>query len=72
METFKKLETQISTAIEKIKALKEEKTSLERRVHQLESALDEKTREIDGLAEERVSIRTQIEGLLEELNGLEP
>lgn len=71
LETLKTLEEKISTAIDKIKNLKEEKILLERKVRELESLLNQKNSEVDRLVSEKSSIKGQIEGLLNELDGIE-
>lgn len=72
METLKHLETQISGAIEKIRLLKDAKLSLETKVAELESMIDRKNEELLRVTGEKNSIREQIEGLLNELENLEP
>ena len=71
LETLKNLDTQISMAVEKIRALKEERAMLERRVRELESLLDEKAEEISRLSSEKNAIKGQIEVLLAELQNIE-
>jgi len=71
VDRLKNLEEKIATAVEKVKALKEEKISLERKVRELESLLDDKNREVEALKDEKMSIKSQIEELLEELETLE-
>lgn len=71
METLKTLEEKISTAIDRIKSLKEEKIVLERKVRELESLLNQKNMELERLNSEKSSIKGQIEGLLNELEGIE-
>jgi uncharacterized protein involved in exopolysaccharide biosynthesis len=70
LDTLKNLDGMISTAIEKIRTLKEEKAALERRIKDLEAMLDEKNGEIVRLAAEKNSVKGQIEGLLSELEGI--
>lgn len=65
------LEEKIATAVDRVKALKEEKISLERKMKDLESILDEKNHEIESLKNEKTSIRSQVEELLQELETLE-
>lgn len=71
MDRLKNLEEKIATAVERVKALKEEKISLERKIRELESLLDDKNREVESLKDEKTSIKSQIEELLEELETLE-
>ncbi len=71
METLRSLDEKIVAAIEKVRVLKEEKASLEKRVRDLEALLNEKNREIEGLRAEKTSVRGQIEELLSELESIE-
>jgi len=71
VDRLKNLEEKIATAVERVKALKEEKISLERKIRELESLLDDKNREVESLKDEKTSIKSQIEELLEELETLE-
>ncbi len=71
LETLKNLESQILTAIEKIRDLKEAKTALERRTRELEALVNQKNEEILTLTGEKNSIKAQIESLLAELQDLE-
>ena len=71
MDRLKNLEEKIATAVERVKALKEEKVSLERKIRELESLLDDKNREVESLKDEKTSIKSQVEELLEELETLE-
>jgi chromosome segregation ATPase len=71
VDRLKNLEEKIATAVERVKALKEEKISLERKIGELESLLDDKNREVESLKDEKTSIKSQIEELLEELETLE-
>ena len=71
LETLKNLETQISGAIDKIRLLKDAKTTLEKRVSELESMLDMKNEELLRVTGEKNSIKDQIEGLLNELQNIE-
>ena len=72
METLKNLEMQISGAIDKIRLLKDTKSSLERRVSELESIIDKKNEELLRVTSEKNNIKDQIEGLLNELQNIEP
>jgi len=71
VERLKNLEEKIATAVDRVKALKEEKLSLERKIRELESLLEDKNREVESLREEKTSIKSQVEELLEELETLE-
>jgi septal ring factor EnvC (AmiA/AmiB activator) len=71
MDRLKNLEEKINAAVEKVKALKEEKVLLERKIRDLETILDEKTHEIEGLKSEKTSIGSQIQELLNELDTIE-
>lgn len=71
MEMFKTFEEKISFAVEKVKALKEEKTGLEERIKELENALRQKDLDIERLSSEKTFIKSQIEDLLNELEPVE-
>jgi len=71
VDRLKNLEEKIATAVERVKALKEEKISLERKIRELESLLDDKNREVESLKDEKTTIKSQVEELLEELETLE-
>ncbi|MBI5848177.1 MAG: cell division protein ZapB [Nitrospirae bacterium] len=71
VDRLKNLEEKIATAVDRVKALKEEKISLERKIRELESLLDDKNREVESLKDEKTSIKNQVEELLEELETLE-
>ena len=71
MDRLKNLEEKIAGAVDRVKALKEEKISLERKIKELETVLDEKNQEIESLRNEKTSIKSQVEELLEELETLE-
>lgn len=71
LERLKDLDEKISRAINKVKALKEEKLILERRVRELEEQLNEKSLEVQRLSSEKVVIKDQIGELLNELETLE-
>lgn len=71
MDRLKNLEEKIATAVDRVKALKEEKISLEKKIRELEALLDDKNREVESLKDEKTSIKTQVEELLEELETLE-
>ena len=71
LEKLKSLEDKITTAIERVKTLKEEKTLLERRIKELEGLLDEKNQEVEQLRAEKNVIKSQLEGLLKEIETLD-
>lgn len=71
LEKLKTLEDKIANAIERVRTLKEEKVSLERKVKELEGLLNEKNQEVEQLRSEKNSIKSQIESLLNELETLE-
>lgn len=71
LDRLKELDAQISAAINKVKALKEEKIVLEQRVKDLEALLNEKDQEVARLSTDKAVIKSQIEELLEELETLE-
>jgi septal ring factor EnvC (AmiA/AmiB activator) len=71
LERLKGLDAQISAAINKVKALKEEKLVLEQRVQDLETLLNEKDQEVARLSTDKAVIKSQIEELLEEIEPLE-
>jgi uncharacterized protein involved in exopolysaccharide biosynthesis len=71
VERLKDLDRKIADAISKVKALKEENAGLSARVRELEARLAGKEEEIMALSAEKVSIRGQIEDLLNELEAIE-
>lgn len=71
MDRLKNLEEKIAAAIERVKALKEEKTLLERKIRDLEGLLDEKDQEVQALKSEKKNIGSQLEELLNELETIE-
>ncbi|MCE5193922.1 MAG: hypothetical protein LLF28_00445 [Nitrospiraceae bacterium] len=71
LERLKNLEEKITTAIEKVKVLKEEKLAVERKVKELETKLVSKDKEIEKIQAEKTAIKTQVEGLLNELENIE-
>lgn len=71
LEKLKSLEDKISTAIERVKILKEEKILCERKMRELERLLDEKSQEVEQLRAEKNAIKNQLETLLKELEMLE-
>jgi chromosome segregation ATPase len=71
LEKLKTLEDKISSAIERVKTLKEEKALTERRFRELEQLLNEKNQEVELLRGEKNSIKSQLESLLAEIETLE-
>jgi chromosome segregation ATPase len=71
LEKLKILEEKIATTIERVKTLKEEKVLLEKRIKELEGLLNEKNQEVEQLRSEKSLVKSQIEGLLNELETIE-
>jgi chromosome segregation ATPase len=71
LDRLKNLEEKIATAVERVKALKEEKTNLERKIRDLEALLNEKSQEVEAMKSEKSSIGNQLEELLKELETIE-
>ena len=71
LERLKNLEEKISAVVERVKALKEDKNALERKILELEGLLNEKTQIIESLTAEKTSIKIQVEELLTELETIE-
>lgn len=71
LDRLKDLDEKISDAINRVRALKEEKQLLEKRVQELEMLLNEKNEEIERLRSEKISVKEQIEDLLKEIESLE-
>jgi FtsZ-binding cell division protein ZapB len=71
LEKLKTLEDKITSAIEKVKTLKEEKAVTDRRIKELEQLLDQKNEEAEQLKGEKISIKSQLESLLNEIETLE-
>src|SRR3990172_12466172 len=66
LDRLKNLEEKINSAVERVKALKEEKNLLEKKIRDLEALLNEKSLEIEALRSEKSSIGSQLEELLNE------
>jgi phage shock protein A len=66
VDRLKNLEEKIAVVVDRVKALKEEKISLERKIRELET-----NQEITSLRNEKTTIKSQVEELLEELETLE-
>lgn len=71
LERLKNLEEKITTVVERVKRLKEEKNALERKILELEGLLNEKDQIIESLTAEKTSIKVQVEELLTELETIE-
>jgi len=71
VEKLKILEDKIATTIERVKTLKDEKAFMERRIKELEELLNERNQELEQLRSEKGIVKSQIEGLLNELESLE-
>jgi chromosome segregation ATPase len=71
LEKLRSLEDKISSAIERVKTLKEEKAINDRRIRELEQMLDEKNQEVEILKSDKNAIKGQLEALLEEIETLE-
>jgi chromosome segregation ATPase len=72
LNRLRNLDEKIAGAVSKVRALKEEKVVLERRIRELETKLDEKNQEVERLSSEKNAIKSQIEELLSELEALNP
>ena len=68
MELLKTFEEKIAYAVEKVKALKEEKNNLEKKIRELENIIKSKDHEIEKITSEKTAVKTQIEALLKELD----
>jgi predicted nucleic acid-binding Zn-ribbon protein len=71
LDRLKNLEEKITTAVERVKALKEEKIDLEKKIKKLEGLLEEKSQEVETLKSEKSSIGFQLEELLNELETID-
>lgn len=71
MDRLKNLEEKITMAVEKVRALKDEKLQFDRKIKDLENLLFEKEEEIEALKSEKSSIKNQVEELLTEIEALE-
>ena len=71
MNKLQALEDKISSAIEKVKSLKEENNMLSQRLKEADVIIRQKDEEISRLASERDSNKNQMEELLGELESLE-
>ena len=70
LEKLKILEDKIAATIERVRTLKEEKALMERRIKELEELLNEKNQDIEQLRSEKNIVKSQIEGLLTELETI--
>ncbi len=71
LNSLKNLDEKIANAVNRVKALKDEKVLLERRIKDLEAQLDQKNTEIEKLSSEKIAIKSQVEDLLNELETIE-
>jgi len=71
LEKLKILEDKIAATIERVKTLKEEKAVMEKKIKEFERMLNEKNQEVEQLRSEKNIVKSQIEGLLNELETLE-
>ena len=71
VDRLRNLEDKINAAVERVKALKEEKVQLEHKISDLQNLLNEKNIEIEALKSEKTSIGSQIQELLDELDTIE-
>ena len=71
LDKLKTLEDKITSAIERVKTLKEEKAFTDRKIKELEQLLDQKSEEAEQLKGEKNSIKSQLESLLNEIETLE-
>ena len=71
MDRLRNLEEKITAAVERVKARKEEKIRLEKKIKDLEIMLNERNQEIEALRTEKSSVGHQLEELLRELDSLE-
>jgi len=71
VETLKTVDEKIAYAIDKVKALKEGKTALERQLTSIEETVKAKDREIEKLLAEKAAVKNQIEALLKELESIQ-
>jgi len=71
LDSISELKAKLALVIDKVKSLKEENTSLSARVRELESYLTEKDEELRMASYDKVTIRDQINDLLNELESIE-
>lgn len=71
LNRLKNLDEKIADAVNRVKALKEEKAALESRIRELEALLDERNQEVERLSSEKNAIRSQLEDLLNELETVD-
>jgi uncharacterized 2Fe-2S/4Fe-4S cluster protein (DUF4445 family) len=70
VEILKTFEEKFAYALEKAKAMKEEKVALEKKIDELESLIRIKDQEIEKLGSEKSAVKNQIESLLNELEAV--
>ena len=71
LEKLRNLDDKITTAIERVKTLKEEKSVTDRKIKEFERLLDEKNEEVEQLRAEKNVIKSQLEALLHEIESIE-
>jgi septal ring factor EnvC (AmiA/AmiB activator) len=71
LDRLKDLDAKIAGAIEKVKSLKEENSSLHSRIRELEDSIAEKDAELRTVSSEKTVIKDQILDLLDELESIE-
>jgi len=71
VDLLKTFDEKIATAVEKVKALKEENAELKLKLREFETLIAIKDEELHRLSGEKSSIRSQIEDLLDELDSIE-
>jgi uncharacterized coiled-coil DUF342 family protein len=71
LEKLRNLDDKITTAIERVKTLKEEKSVTDRKIKEFERLLDEKNEEVEQLRTEKNTIKSQLEALLHEIESIE-
>lgn len=70
LDKLKELDNKIAGAVNKVRALKEEKMRLETKVTELEGQLSKKDRELAGITSDNLEIKNQLRELLNELDTL--
>ena len=71
LDSIKELQGKLTLVIDKVKSLKNEKSRLEARVVELESALAERDEELKAFSSDKLNIKDQITDLLNELESIE-
>ena len=65
LEQLKELENKIAAAIDKVKALKDDKSRLQARVKELETELAEKDGSLKNVLTEKTTIKSQIQDIIQ-------